>query len=302
MPKLTFASTALLLGLVLVACSSAAGPSPTPTGGPKDSPDASVAPTGAGVDHATGATDVVLRMEEGGGFAPIEFAASGAPIFTLYGDGRIVFQQLSDTFPQPGPDGITRANAWHTAQLDEGQVEELLEFALGQGGIGPARDLYIDNGIMDAPNTIFTVNAGGLKKVVTVNALGMDPTGSADDAARAQFKKLADRLRDFDDGGSIASDVYVPTNYRAVLIEREVDPSIPNPSPADWPWPDLAVGDFKAGDGTNGPTFPHRTLTADQVAALNLGDVSGGAQGLIVKAPNDKTYTVILRPLLPDES
>jgi len=28
----------------------------------------------------------------------------------------------------------------------------------------------------------------------------------------------------------------------------------------------------------------------------------GGAQGVIVKAPNGKTYSVILRPLLPGES
>jgi hypothetical protein len=302
MPKLTFASTAIVLGLVLVACSSAAGPSSRPTGGPDGSPGATAPPSGSGVDHGTGATDVVLRMEEGGGFVPIEFAASGAPIFTLYGDGRIVFQQLSETFPEPGPDGITRASPWHTAQLDEGQIEELLTFALGPGGIGAARDMYIDNGIMDAPNTIFTVNAGGLKKIVTVNALGMDPTGGPDDGARAQFKKLADRLRDFDDGGTIASDVYVPTNYRAVLIEREVDPAIPGPSPTPWPWPDLSPADFPEGDGTSGPGFPHRTLSAEEVATLNLGDAFGGAQGLIVRAPNDKTYTVILRPLLPDES
>jgi hypothetical protein len=302
MPKLTVPSALVVLGLVLVACSAAAGPSAAPTGGPDDSHNPSLEPSGDGVDHPTGATDVVLRMEEGGGFVPIEFAASGAPTFTLFGDGRIVFQQLTDVFPEPGPDGITRANPWHTGQLDEGQVKELLTFALGQGGLGAARDSYVDMGIADAPNTIFSVDAGGLKKIVTVNALGMAPTGGADDAARAQFQKLADRLRDFDAGGTIASDVYVPTNYRAVLIEREIDPAIPGPSPAAWPWPDLTPADFKEGDGANGPGFPHRTLTADEVAALNLGDAFGGAQGLIVKAPNDRTYTVILRPLLPDES
>jgi hypothetical protein len=241
-------------------------------------------------------------MEEGGGFVPIDFLASQAPSFTLYGDGRIVFQQLPETFPEPGPDGITRPLAWRTAQLDAGQVEEVLTFALGPGGLGPARESYIDNGIADAPNTIFTIDAGGLKKTVVVNAIGMEPTGGPDDAARARFKTLADRLRDFDEGGTISSDVYTPTGYRAVLVEREVDPAVPAPSAVTWPWSDLTIADFKEGDGTNGPPFPHRALTGEQVAALDLGDVAGGAQGLIVKSPEGKTYSVTLRPLLPDET
>jgi hypothetical protein len=44
-----------------------------------------------------------------------------------------------------------------------------------------------------------------------------------DDAARASFKKLADRLRDFDEGGTISTGAFVPTGYRGILIERGVD-------------------------------------------------------------------------------
>jgi hypothetical protein len=241
-------------------------------------------------------------MEESGGFVPIEVAADGTPAFTLYGDGRIVFQQKVETFPESGPDGITRPNPFRTAQLDEGQIEELLTFALGQGGLGAARDSYVDNRIMDAPNTIFTVNAGGLKKTVTANAIDMEPTGGPDDAARASLKKLADRLRDFDAGGTIASDVYVPVGYRGLLFEREFDPAVPGPSPSPWPWPELAIADFTVGDGTTAPTFPHRALTADEVAALNIGDAPGGASGMFVDGPDGKFYSVILRPLLPDET
>ena len=40
----------------------------------------------------------------------------------------------------------------------------------------------------------------------------------------------------------------------------------------------------------------------NEVAALKLGDISGGAQGLIVKSPDGKTYSLTIRPLLPDES
>src|SRR4029077_2363466 len=155
------------------------------------------------------------------------------------------------------------------AQLDEGQIEELLTFALGPGGIGTARDSYIDNGIADAPNTIFTIDAGGLKKTVVVNAIGMEPTGGPDDAARASFKKLADRLRDFDEGGTISTDTFAPTGYRGILIEREVDPNVPGPSPVAWPWKDLTAADFKEGDGSSGPAFPHKALSGEEITALN---------------------------------
>jgi hypothetical protein len=299
MPKIRLPLAAVTLALVAAACSSAGAATAPPTR-PSSSPTPE--PTEAGIDHPTGANDIVLRMDEGGGFVPIDFAASQAPIFTLYGDGRIVFQQLVENLPQPDANGITKPIPWRTAQLDAGQIEELLTFALGPGGLGTARDSYMNNGIADAPNTIFTINGGGLKKTVLVNALGMDPSGGPDDAARAEFKKLADRLRDFDQRGTIATDVYAPADYRAVVVEREVDPNVPGPSPVAWPWKDLTISDFKEGDGTNGPTFPHAALTPDQVAALKLGDVGGGAQGLIVKSLDGKTYSLTLRPLLPDET
>ena len=62
------------------------------------------------------------------------------------------------------------------------------------------------------------------------------------------------------------------------------------------------MADFPVGDGVSAPGFPHKTLTADEVAALNLGDAFGGASGMIVEGPDGKSYTVILRPLLPEES
>jgi len=245
---------------------------------------------------------VILRMEEGGGFVPIEVAAGGAPIFTLYGDGRVVFKQLQETFPEAGPDGITRGVPWRTAQLDAGQTEELLTFALGQGGLGTARENYAEATLIDAGNTIFNIDAGGVDKTVTVAALGMEPTGGPDDADRASFAKLAERLRDFDEGGTISTDVYAPPAYRAILIETEVDPAVPAPSSKPWPWPDLAIDDFTVGDGITGPTFPHRTLTADELAAMDVGDVTGGAQGLYVDGPDGKLYGVVIRPLLAEEA
>src|SRR5262245_25122847 len=83
------AASAILLAVV-AACSPASAPSATPvasatpgTAGPTTNPTSTQI---AGIQHKTGASDVVLRLESGGGFVPIDFLATNAPIFTLYGD------------------------------------------------------------------------------------------------------------------------------------------------------------------------------------------------------------------------
>ncbi len=293
MPKNRLPLGAVLLALAAVGCGSTASPSPSASGAPTASP------TPEGIGHPTGATDVVLQLEEGGGFVPIDFLANQAPLFTLFGDGRVVFQPTVTTFPQPGPDGITHGVPWRTAQLDPAQVEELLTFALGQGGLGTARDNYGHDGIADASSSNFTINAGGLKKFVSVYALGMEDANTPDLVARRAFKVVADRLRDFDKGGSIGTDVYLPDKFRAVLIERQGDPTA---RPMAWPWPTLKVTDFKADvNAAGGSQLPHRTMTAVEVQDLKLGDIPGGVQGVTLVGPDHKTYALVLRPLLPSE-
>jgi hypothetical protein len=294
MPKMKPPLAVVSLTLLLAACTAGSAPA----GSPGSSGDPSTSPPPGAVDHPTGPNDIVLRLEEGGGFVPVEFVATQAPIFTLYGDGRVVFQQAQEFFPEPGPDGLIRGKQWRTAQLDTGQIEELMTFALGPGGLGAARDNYGNDMVADASTTTFTIEAGGVRKTVAIYALGME--GAPDAQARTTFQKLADRLRDFDEGGTISSDVYTPTSYRAVLIEREGGAG---PNVAAWPWPDLTLDDFE--QNPNGPgavQFPNRVLTADEVAALELGDVSGGVQGGVLAGPDGKNYSFILRPLLPEET
>jgi hypothetical protein len=297
-----------LATVVVVACNSPSTPpsatsSPGSSAGPPSSasPGPSSAPSTTGaIEHETGATDVVLRIESGGGFVPIDFLATQAPTFTLFGNGVVVFQPRVDRSPEPDANGVVKGTPWRTATLDEGQIQELLEFALGPGGLGGARDSYIEGGIADAPNTIFTVHAGGIDKTVTINALSEEPRPGPDALARAAFWKLASRLQDFDQGGRVATDVYAPDRFRAVLIEREAQPGV---GPLPWPWPDIAFADFKPGpqDGSGPTTFPHRTLSAAEAAVLKLDGIDGGVQGIALKAPDGKIYGLVLRPLLGDE-
>jgi hypothetical protein len=236
-------------------------------------------------------------MEQGGGFVPIDFLATQAPAFTLYGNGVIVFQRKVETFPEADASGVTHGTPWRTAKLDEGQIQELLEFATVQGALGTARDVYMGN-IADAPSTIFTLNAGGVSKVVTINGLSELTDPGPDAFARAAFLKLANRLNDFDRGGSIDSDIYQADAYRGVLIERDAN----GPAPKAWPWPAIKLADFVDPNAANGGIrLPHRTMSAEEVDALGIKDLVGGLQGVVLKAPDGRIYGLTLRPLLADE-
>jgi hypothetical protein len=301
-PSLSLAT--LVAAVALAACNGTSSPSPTASPGSSASPAPSIGPsiipspsTVGAIDHETGATDVVLRMEQGGGFVPIDFLASQAPAFTLFGNGVIVFQRKAVDFPQPDAAGVTHSVPWRTAKLDEGQIQELLDFAITQGALGTARDVYMGN-IADAPSTIFTLNAGGLEKVVTINALSEDNSQGPDALARAAFFKLATRLGDFDRGGTIDSDVYEPAAYRGVLSEQQAGPI----APTAWPWRAIKITDFvDANAAAGGIRLPHRAMTPDEVAALGIKDFAGGLQGIVLKGPDARIYGFTLRPLLADE-
>ena len=231
------------------------------------------------MEHKTGATDVLLRYEEGGGFMMAGYAASQAPIFTLYGDGTVIFRNPMLDVP-PAQGSTMTFNPLRTAKLSEEQIGELLTLALGEGGLAAARPKYDNMMVSDASTAVFTIDAGGIKKAVSIYALGMEPqAGDPDTIAKTAFKKLADRLADFDQGGSITTAVYEPEAYRASIIES---PGMVAPDMIDWPWADLTVADFKSDADPNGLSFPHHTLTTDEVAKLGVKDFEGGFNGLVL--------------------
>ena len=289
------------LALLLLACSSAgAGPSGTPSGGPTAAATESSAasPAGDRIDHLTGATDVLLRYEEGGGHMMASFAASMTPHFTLYGDGTAIFRNPALEIP-PMQGSVAVFNPLRTATLSEDQIQDLLILALGEGGLAAARRDYRNDIVADASTATFTVNASGINKSVAIYALGMEVQGLADAPARAAFAKLAERLVDFDQGGTVPTDVFTPEAYRATLFES---PGAVAPDIRAWPWADLAATDFKPSADPNGLQFPHRTMTAEDLAQLKVTDFQGGFQAVVITGPDGKTYTLSARPILPDES
>ena len=293
----------LLVGLIalLAACSGAA-PSPVDPGasGSPGTPASSASPEGpasGAIEHATGATDVVLRLDEGGGMMIRGGGATLVPPFTLYGDGTVVFRNPA-VEPPPAVGPVMVGNPMRTARLDEDQIQDLLNFALTEGGLGVAKLQYDNPMLADAGTAIFTIRAGGLDKTVNVYALGLDDASTPDRPARAAFTKLSERLTNFDQDGTFATDVYVPSGYRGILLDTG---GFPGEAPIEWPWADIKPADF-IGDEATG-VLPTRVMTAEELAVLGVDGFEGGFQGMTLVDPDDpaKTYSFGIRPLLPDE-
>jgi hypothetical protein len=284
------ACLAMLSVLVFGACSPAASlplGSPTPVG-------ATPTPTArTGIEHPTGAKDVILRFEEGGGFVPVDFFVTQAPSFTLYGDGTAIFRDAFANQPEPFGD-VIRSVPFMAIRLAEDQVQAMLEFALGPGGLALATGPYMGPGA-DLPTATFTISLGSQTKSVSVTGLGLDWQG-ADAIIVAALGRLAERLRGF--GNDVVGEqVWTPERYRGVL--QPADQPVANA--VAWPWPDIEPTEFVKLEGEDAPRLPVRTMSPAEVAQLGIPGFEGGLQNLVLQDPARKQYTFALRPLLPDE-
>ena len=302
----------LVLALGAAACSAGGASSPigaagspapaTPTGsGPAtSSATPSSAPTvpAGGILHPTGADAIVLRYETAGGFTPPEWQAARIPSFTLYGDGRIVFIHSATAQPER-TDNVFVGMPVRTVLFSEEQIQGLLGYALKDGGLAIARESYDNPMVADAPSTIFTVNADNDSKTVSAMALGMENQPGPDTAVLAKLAALAELLGNFDGGKLESSQPYVATAYRGVILEQQ---GLAGVKIVEWPWTDLKPADFKRPADANSLQQGTATLTPEQAAALGVEPFENGiSSGVFVKAADAKVYSLVIRPLLPDE-
>jgi hypothetical protein len=291
-------ATVLLAALAVGACSATgSGASPATAESPGATSEPSIV---EGIVHPTGASAIVLRLDESGGFVPAEFLAAHVPQFTLYGDGRVVFVSSNEILPERN-DGVITGQPVKTATLTEAQVQDLLEYALRDGGLGAARADYQNPLVADAPTAVFTINADGATKTVSVVALGMDdPQPNADTAIKKALGELGSRLRDFDAGGSLGGTPYEAAAYEGVLTAQD---GLEGVQFRDWPWTDLTPADFTVPNDPNVLPQGRATLTPEQAAALGVDSYENGIGGGVYLRDDDgKTYTFVLRPVLPDQA
>jgi hypothetical protein len=256
-----------------------------------EAPSGSAAIVG-GISHPTGATDVVLRMDTGGGLGPLRYGLTQAPEFTLYGDGTVVFRPSAD----PEGDGFP---PFVQAMMTAEQMDVLLAYALGPGGLRDGRDWYEHRQITDQATTVFSVDADGVDKSVAVYALGWTQPEGEDSAAYAGFQALGVLLANF--GEQIAQGhAQDPQSYRPAAYRAFLSPA-PDPSVAAiaWPWPDLTLADFQPYGDAEGVIVGG--LSPDQAAQVTIVP-TGGVPSIPIHASDGATVILSLRPLLPGES
>jgi hypothetical protein len=248
------------------------------------------------LSHATGPTDVILRMGDrayvGVGELDGERFEPG-PEFTLYGDGTVIFWWAGAQSP-PAEHPILRGKPFAITHLDEDEIQALLRFALGEGGLGDACERYETRDTDVADYFAFTVRAGGLDKRVE------GPGGN-------RFPELATHLLNLDRVARFPTRVFVPDRYWGNLFEVEgqwfelgVLPDPRDVGIVPWPWPDIDPAEFV---GTAAPVYGRRVMSVEEADVLGLSDNGGVVARVYLRGPDGKTiYSFSLWPMLPDQT
>jgi len=207
----------------------ASDPAGSPSAAPSTSPTAVEDPVM--LTHPTGADEVVLSIETGGGFVPVEYAFTNQPTFLLSGDGRL--------FRQGEVSEQTRLVPMTVTQLDEAQVQEVLRLADDAGLLGAPPDYTDTSGgpqISDAPTTSVVVTAEGQTWQHDAYALGFDEE-QAERAALGDFIVAVSAL--VEDLDPALVDDFAPTELAAYVmatdLARDVQP---------WPADDVSLADI----------------------------------------------------------
>jgi hypothetical protein len=280
-----------LLLLLVAACGAQPAADASPPGPPV---------AGSSVAESLGADEVALRVTHTGGFVQPQSIPARVPAVSIYGDGRVITEgPVPAIYPGPALPNLQQA------RISAADVDALVRRAL-DAGVGAGTDLG-QPAVADAATTRFLVNTGAEVRQTDAYALELpDAGGTLTASQQAARKKLADllaALRDLpatlgagaveDQGGYRAKAVAgIATPY--VRPENVVELGGP-PAPVDWPGPALPGDRLHAGVDVGCVT-----ATGDQAQAVLAA--AGKANAMTPWLSAGKEWSVLLRPLLPDES
>lgn len=257
-------------------------------------------PSPQGIDHPTGADQIILEIDSCCGFTPIEYQLKVMPSFALLGDGRIVVQGAQiEIYPGPALPALA------SRTVTEEGIQAILEAAREAGLFGPDHH-YDTMNVTDAPTTTFTLVADGERHVISAYALDM----TYDDAsmpknertARAALvefnQKLGDLASWLPDGALGEEAMYEIPGLRVFVTgEPRMEPDVPQ-APMDWPL-DEALEEF--GD----PVENHSTIRCGAVTEDGLAMLlpkAREANELTPWSSGGQAFGLVLRPMLPHES
>ncbi len=282
--------TAVAALLLLTGCGQRGSAVPMPYTAPAQSPSAELPSD----DSA-----LVLRVEHVGGFVPPGALVSRLPAYSLYADGRLITDgPVPAIYPGPALPNV------QVQRLDDAAVRTLVDRA-GAAGIAETTDLGSPP-VADMPATLFTLTTAEGTAVREVAALSEyadqgDGAGLTEEqlAGRARLRELLTALSDvgrqLTPDGRVPVEAYVPAAVAAVATPW-VDPEdeLVHPEQA-WPGPDLP------GEPVGGPLEVGCVVAAGgQADAVMAAAATANAATPWVSAGG--RWSVLLRPLLPDES
>jgi hypothetical protein len=237
--------------------------------------------------------DVVLRVEQIGGFVPAESLVTYLPELSVYGDGRVLTQgPVPAVYPGPALPNV------QVQMITPGALSTLVNLAVA-GKVGVPAD-FGQPPVADGTSARITVLTSAGPQVSTVYMLGMDEGLTAEQrSARAPLRALVAKLEDLP--GTLGADKvgqsrpYVPAVLAAVDSPWTADPTLTEPEQA-WPGPALPGQKVGAPGGDLGCV----TVSGPQLAPVL--DAAGHANQLTPWVWDATRYRVQFRPLLPDES
>jgi hypothetical protein len=257
---------------------------------------------GGDISYHTGATQVVLRIEQGGGFVPIEWNLTNIPMFSLFGDGLVITPGAQiEIYPGPALPALSQV------RLTPDAIQLLLQKAV-DAGLDVDRD-YTDLGsvgIADAPTTTFTLTIDGQVHTTHIYALGeleTAPDGMSPDEFQARqdlqaFQNEAMDLSWLPEGSLSDEGMFEPSALRVFVGDYRPDDALVEP-PIEWPLtPGLSTFGEPVQSGPEGMRCG--AVTGDDAAVLM--PLVKQANQLTPWVSDGGRYGLLLRPLLPDET
>jgi len=235
----------------------------------------------------------VLRVEQIGGFVPVESLVTYLPQLTVYGDGRVISPgPVIDIYPGPAVPNV------QVQTITPAAVRTLVGLAI-TAKVGTPFD-FGQPQVADGTSTRITVLTGAGEQVSTVYMLGLDDgLTAAQRMARVPLRNLVAKLEDLP--GTVGADKvgqsspYVPDVLAVVDAPWVADPTLTEPEQA-WPGPALPGEKVGAPGGNLGCV----TVSGAQLATVL--DAATHANQLTPWLWDAMRYRLQFRPLLPDES
>ena len=239
---------------------------------------------GDGIQHPTGADEIVLRIGYEGGFVPVEYVFLDLPTLLVTGDGRVIVQGPQIAI-YPGP---LLPNLQERTISEDG-IQALLRLARDHDLV---RDVTYEDDplIADAPYTVVTISADGATYEHEAYALGIGGDAETDEA-RAQLASFVAAATDIVNAAgadTLGPEVpYETTSYliRATVADEATAPDDIAPEIVDWP----ADAPVRLADARECATVPAESFT----------DLFASATQLTWFADAGVTYQLTVKPQLP---